>query len=65
MVLVNPQPPTSTTLLRAQVNKIYLAILGVPCLSRVYKGVGEYMGRTHLDDIEGALSASLIGMCNL
>ncbi len=29
----------------------------------VYKGVGEYMGRTELDDIKGALSAALAGLC--
>ena len=29
----------------------------------IYRGVGEYMGRTELDDIKGALTAALDGLC--
>lgn len=30
----------------------------------VYRGVGEYMGRSELDDIKGALSAAMKGLCS-
>jgi hypothetical protein len=30
----------------------------------VYRGIGEYMGRSELDDIKGALSAAMQGLCS-